>query len=148
MKEILALYREARVNKDAAKHAFNEAHKAFKDAEKALAEHLVDQGLRNTTDEEGRQYQLRPAFYYKKGKDVTERVLSWLQTRGQDPEQYWKPKLETRRLTEFLKEVFESEGKAPLPDSETGVPDFLKLDTTPTIAVRGWKEDEDEDDNE
>jgi hypothetical protein len=148
VKEILIEYREARTQKDAANAAFKQAYEAFKAAEKKLAEHLVDQGLRNTTDEEGRQYSLRPAFYYRKGREVTDRVLSWLEKRDQDPEQYWEPKLKTKRLTEFLKEVFESEGKAPLPDSETGVPEFLNLDTTPTISVRGWKEDNDGDDNE
>lgn len=146
MKEILAEYREARAKKELANAAYKEAHAIFKDVEKKLAQHMVDQGLRNTTDEVGRQYQIRPAFFYKKGREMTERVLEWLEKRGLDPEQYWKPKLETRRLTEYLKEVYENEGKAPLPDSETGVPEFFKLDTTPTIAVRGWKEDEEEDD--
>lgn len=148
MKEILAEYREARVRKDAANFEFKEAQERFKAAEKKLAQHLLDQKLRNTTDDEGRQYSLRPAFWYKKGKDVTEKVLHWLEKRQQDPEQYWEPKLKTKRLTEYLKEVYEAEGKAPLPDSETGVPEFMKLDTTPTIAVRGWKEDEEEDNNE
>ena len=145
MKEVLAEYRDARIRKDAANFEFKQAQERFKAAEKKLAEHLVDQGLRNTTDDVGRQYSLRPAFWYRKSKDIAEKVLSWLETRGQDPEQYWEPSLKTKRLTEYLKTVFENEGKAPLPDSETGVPQFLNLDTTPTISVRGWKEDDDSD---
>jgi hypothetical protein len=145
MKEILAEYREARAKQELAKAAYKQAYAIFKEAENKLATHLVDQGIRNTTDEQGRQYRLRPAFFYRKGKEMVERTLAWLEKRGQDPEQYWSPKLETKRLTEYLKQIYEDEGKAPLPDSEHGVPQWFSLDTTPTISVLGWKEDDEDD---
>lgn len=145
IQEVLKAYVAARTKKDEANAAAKIANAAFKEQEHRLAEYLVEQGLRNATDDEGRMFSLRPSFWYSSGKDLAPRILDWLKSRGFDPSQYWKPKIEKKRLTETLKAVYEKEGKQVTLDNDAGVPKWFNLDTTPAISVRGWKEDDDDD---
>lgn len=145
MKREIAAYVAARTDRDNKTRAAKEAQEVLRLATRALAEKMVDEGLKNTRDDQGRLFSLRPSLFYKSGKAYTDRILAWLEQRGLDPEQFWAPKIEKKRLNETVLAVYEKEGVAPLPDSETGIPQWLELDRTPTISVLNWKEQDDDE---
>ena len=145
MKEFLTNYIAARSAYEEARDNAKAKMEDFKLAIRELAEHLMDEGLQNTQDEHGRMFSLRPSFWYRTSDQVFEKTLSWLEQRGENPEQYWKKRVNKRRLTELLKKIYKDEGKQVEEGAnEHGVPDFLGLDTQPTISVRGWKGQDDE----
>lgn len=128
-------YCEARIQHEQMDEAKKEAWKRFKLAEKQLVEAMLeaDPPVTGIPDACGANASLRQSFSIRCNQENADDVEAWLQQEFGDAELFKKTALDKAAVQAKVKELADG-GAAP--DS---FPDFLGVDSRPTIAVRGWE---------
>jgi len=129
-----SLYYVARRAYDEAHAASSAAYEAMKQAERQLIDAMNDEGVRNFKLEDGTQVSLRKRFDVSVNQDDEFLVREWLTETQGDIKLFSKEVLDKTAITKLLKQQVEG-GTL----DETNVPEFFKLNQSPTINVRGWQ---------
>lgn len=129
-------YCEARLNQENMKALATEAWSAFKLAEAQLVDALLeaDPPLRSVPDACGATASMRASFSISCNKDNEQDVEEWLREDTGDAEPFKVTKLDKAAVRAHVKKEVEDNGVAM--DS---FPDFLNVDSRPTISVAGWE---------
>jgi len=120
-----------------AREAYEQAHKlsgemfaAMKDAERAAVDKMLEEGLKSMGRDDGTHVSLRKQYTCSVTLDNEDQVRQWLVDTNGDDAQFVVEKVHKPALLEWMREKAMEVGD---------VPDFLKLNTTPALSVRGWK---------
>lgn len=108
-------------------------YEAMKNAERAAVDAMLDDGIKSIGRDDGTNISLRKQFTCSVTIENENEVRKWLVEVNGDDAQFVVEKVHKPALLEWLRAEFEKTM------DEGDVPDFMKLQTSPALSVRGWK---------
>lgn len=125
----------------AARRAYDEAHAASQaafaamaDTERELIDCMLDEGVKSFKLDDGTTVSMKRQFAISVNQDNEFLLREWLTEEEGDIELFSKKTLDKSAITARIKERIEA-GTL----DESTVPEFLKLNTRPSVMVMGWK---------
>jgi hypothetical protein len=129
----LADYYNARENYERWHELSAAGHEAMKNAEREAVDAMLNDGLKSLGLADGTHVSLRKQFTCSVTVDNEAQVREWLVEVNGDDSQFVVEKVHKPALVEWLRAEFEKTM------DEGDVPDFMKMQTSPALSVRGWK---------
>lgn len=123
-------YIMARAYLDRAKELKKQAQVDADRAEAALATHLAEDGS-SSFMHKGANFILAPKFRFSLSRGTFDAMTEFLLQRDKEPVDYEDKGYSRAKTKELLQEIYAAEG-------DEGMPEFLHINTTPGITVRGW----------
>lgn len=131
--ESIAEFYKAREDYDRAHEISVHAHALMKDAERVAVEKMLDAGTNSLGLDDGTHVSLRKRFSCSVTENNEDQIREWLTEVEGDDAQFIVEKVHKPALVEWMRKKFEETM------DEGDVPDFLNLNTSPALTVRGWK---------
>jgi hypothetical protein len=127
----------------AARHAYDEAKKivaarahTMNVKMNALIDAMNNEKMKAYPRTDGRLVSLKKSFKFSCTKDNLDETREWLVEAIGDDSDYVKEVVNKKALKELLTNL-DKEGQH--------IPEFLHVSTRPSVSVRGWKDEEDEE---
>jgi len=121
----------ARRDYEEAKARASNLHHHMKAAERRLVDAMIDAETKTIKRTDGLSFTVTPSIGFAANEANFDQTQEWLSENGLTPEDYISRRTNRKRLRTTLKEFIQERGEVDLPE-------FLEIDTTPIISVRGW----------
>ena len=133
LKDEIAAYYDTRACYEQAKATADALYHEMKRGENAVIDEMLNEGTRSIGLDDGTNVSLRKSFTVSCTKENFEPVRAWLMETVGDDSDFVEEVVSKPALLEHLKAKVET---GELMEEE--VPEFLRLNTRPTVSVRGW----------
>lgn len=133
VQEKLDDYYNARENYERWHELSSAGYAAMKDAERAAVDAMLEEGVKSMGRADGTNVSLRKQFTCSVTMDNEPQVREWLAEITGDDAPFVVEKVHKPAVLEWLRSEFEKTM------DEGDVPEFLKMQTSPALSVRGWK---------
>lgn len=134
--DLIDEYYNMRSDHDQLKAETAAAYKGMQRAEAKLVDAMLDEGVNSVgRDSDGTHISLRKRFTISVTVENEQQIRDWLTEEVGDDTDFVVEKLNKTAVTDLVKQKVEVDL-----EPETEIPEFLKLNTSPTVSVRGWKE--------
>ena len=133
LKDRIANYYETRAAYEQLKAQSDALYHELKRAENEVIDEMLNEGTRSIGLDDGTNVSLRKSFTVSVTKDNFEPIRNWLMDTVGDDSDFVEEVVSKPALLDYLKAAVDT-GKL----LEEDVPEFLRLNTRPTISVRGW----------
>lgn len=133
LKTKIADYYETRARYEEAKAASDALYHEMKRGENEVVDEMLNDGTRSIGLDDGTNVSLRKSFTVSVTKDNFDSTRAWLMETTGDDSDFVEEVVSKPALLEHLKGKVESGDML-----EEDVPEFLRLNTRPTVSVRGW----------
>lgn len=125
-------YYEARADYDEKHKASSEADAVRRQRERELVDYMMEHQIKKIAREDGTTPMLVSATSIACNKDNAEQIREWLRDTEGDDADYMETVLSKPAVLELVKK------KLKQGDDPTDFPEFLKVDSRPTLRVDGW----------
>ena len=129
-------YYEARRDHEEKKAIATTAAKLMAKREAELVDAMIDAGVQNFKLDDGSMVSIRKRVSISCTQANEAQVREWLLDRTGDDRQFIEQKVSKKAVEDYVKQSLE-EGSI----SKFEVPEFLRLNQHPCVAVRGWNKE-------
>jgi len=126
-------YYEARAEYEAAKELSDAAHKKWRRAEAELVDFMLEQGIKKFSRDDGTTPLLARSCTISCTKGNFDDIREWLRQDIGDDADFVTEVVDKSALLELVKKRIEEDMW-----DESDFPEFLKVNTRPTLRVDGW----------
>jgi hypothetical protein len=128
---LVAAHHEARAAYDVAKKLSDDAHREWRDRERALIDYMLEQGVQKISCDDGTTPTLVQGVSISVTQENFDAIRAYLREKTGDDADFIVTIPHKPTILEWVKKQAAA--------GEDDFPDFLKFDTRPTMRVVGWK---------